>query len=495
MRVHDFWQHWGIAENPFAAEEARDDPVFERLLSGECTHPDFAKIYGAPDHPTSAVVFGEKGSGKTALRLTMERRFAAHNEQTEANRAWVVPYDDLNATLDTFVRRQHGRDALSRFRLADHQDAILARAVTRLVDVLTGKDKTVAGFRWRRRRVRRMSPHRRMGLCLLAALYDRPAAGMAADRFRRLQGLTGVHDRGPFECALALIFAVFGAVVAWWGDRFGLPGWATKTLAGLGLGLAVLMAGKQLVDIGRALWTAGRVRREIRTLQYSMVDLARRLRAVGHGRASEFTLPLPGDHDSRYTMTRCLLDILAEYGYTGLVVLVDCIDEPALVNGDTQKMRDLVWPMMNNKFLQQERVGVKLLLPIELRYLVRRESEDFFMQARLDKQHLVDRLAWTGSALYDLANLRLRACRNDDGPFALSDLFDESVTTQDVVDALDQMQQPRDAFKLLYHVIHEHCSNMPNDNPIWRIPRLTLVQVAKEQSLRLHEMQRGVEPA
>ncbi|QBG46880.1 hypothetical protein EGM51_05530 [Verrucomicrobia bacterium S94] len=241
---------------------------------------------------------------------------------------------------------------------------------------------------------------------------------------------------------------------------------------------------------------AARLRREIRTVGHVTGELARKLRKIGRTRTAGIALPMPGDHDSRYELNRFLLAILGEFGYSGMVVLVDRVDEPAMINGDAQKMKELVWPMLNNKFLQQQHIGIKLLLPIELRYLVHRESEDFYMKARLDKQCMIDRLAWSGSALYDLANMRLKACcdNNADAP-VLSDFFDEDVSLQDVLDALGQMQQPRDAFKLLYQVVHEHCSYTPNEEPLWKIPRLTLSQVAKNQARRLNDMQRGLQPA
>ena len=42
-----------------------------------------------------------------------------------------------------------------------------------------------------------------------------------------------------------------------------------------------------------------------------------------------------------------------------MLVLVDRVDEPTLINGEPERMRALVWPLLNNKFLQQDRVGVK----------------------------------------------------------------------------------------------------------------------------------------
>ena len=70
----------------------------------------------------------------------------------------------------------------------------------------------------------------------------------------------------------------------------------------------------------------------------------------------------------------------------------------------------LVWPMLDNKFLKQPGLGLKLLLPIELADYIEKEDRDFYQRARLDKQNMIPSLEWTGQALYDLANARVAAC-------------------------------------------------------------------------------------
>ena len=63
-----------------------------------------------------------------------------------------------------------------------------------------------------------------------------------------------------------------------------------------------------------------------------------------------------------------------------------------------------------------------------------------------------------------------------------------------IVDALDAMQQPRDAFKFLYGLIQEHCRVVPDDQPITRIPRLTVEAVRRNQTQRVSDFQRGLGP-
>jgi hypothetical protein len=207
-------------------------------------------------------------------------------------------------------------------------------------------------------------------------------------------------------------------------------------------------------------------------------------------------LPRTNDDDMRYAMFGRLLNVARPFGYQSMLILIDRVDEPTLINGEPDRMRALTWPLLNNKFLQQDRIGVKMLLPIELRHSLNRETGEFFREARLDKQNLIDRLSWSGAVLYDLCTARLNACRPRElPPMTLRDMFDQNVTQQDLVDALDQMQQPRDAFKFVYQLIQEHCSNVPEDSPQFSIPRPVLDAIRKQQVERMTGMLRGVRPA
>ena len=219
---------------------------------------------------------------------------------------------------------------------------------------------------------------------------------------------------------------------------------------------------------------------------------------MGEGEDPQLNKGNEGENEEvRYAMLARLRTLLQRFGFAGMLVLIDRVDEPTLVNGDPEKMRELMWPLFNNKFLQQDGLGVKMLLPIELRHALFRESSRFFQEARLDKQSLVERLVWTGPMLYDLCNARLAACRSDGAaePLTLTALFEDEVGRQDLVDALDQMHQPRDAFKFLYRCINEHCSNVTAEEGKWRIPRLVLDSVRRQESERVQQLYRGIRPA
>jgi hypothetical protein len=191
--------------------------------------------------------------------------------------------------------------------------------------------------------------------------------------------------------------------------------------------------------------------------------------------------------------------VIARFGYTGVLVLIDRVDEPTLVNGDADKMREMMWPLFNNKFLQQERFGVKMLLPIELRHALFKESSGVLPGGPARQAELHRAADWTGPMLYDLCNARLNACRDAErgrDPINLIDLFAEDVTRQDVVDALDQMHQPRDAFKFLYRCFNEHCSNVTADQERVAHPEARARDsVRRAEADRVQQLHRGITPA
>ena len=131
MKIQQFLDHHGIASNPFADEDAQTDLVFKGACIRTTYHPSWDKIYGDPTEPATAVVFGEKGSGKTALRLQIVRHLTDYNADHPEHQVFVVQYDDFNAFLDRFrdrfSRRRRRMDrALEQWRLWDHMDAILS---------------------------------------------------------------------------------------------------------------------------------------------------------------------------------------------------------------------------------------------------------------------------------------------------------------------------------------------------------------------------------
>src|SRR6185312_16003719 len=73
--------------------------------------------------------------------------------------------------------------------------------------------------------------------------------------------------------------------------------------------------------------------------------------------------------------------VLKPLVYSGIVVLIDRVDEPQQVEGDPRKLRALLWPLLDHKFLRHPGIGIKLLLPIELAYYLEKEDKEFYDRA------------------------------------------------------------------------------------------------------------------
>jgi len=527
MTLSDFLNHWSITENPFRGEEARDDSVFARMSAGprlngtkaaasghslSAFHSDFEKILGDLARPSTSIVFGEKGSGKTAIRLQINARVNTFNMDHPTTKVLLVAYDDLNASLGRVHERAGGKTPLESFqslRLVDHIDALLCMIVPRLVDALlgagtasgpgSGGEEPLELGSDAKKACRRLDAGLKRDVRVLQAVYDR--AGDAESRAISLRRRLGVWP--SLDTALSDAALVLGpiAIIAFfvWGWFFGpqsvRDGWLTPASLGLTaiyLAFAAKHAGWDRMKLQR---DAKRVRKQLRVSGRSQSSYAFCLRRAA-GVIADGALPMTDSDEPRYAMLARLRRVVSCYGYTGMLIVVDRVDEPTLVSGDPDRMRAIVWPMLNNKFLQQDGVGVKLLLPVELRHALFKESSAFFQDARLDKQNFVDRLSWTGPMLYDLCDARLQACRLESAaPMSLLDLFAEDVTRQDVVDALDQMHQPRDAFKFLYRCLSEHTSGVTRDQSAWKIPRLVLDHVRKQEAERVQQLHRGIRPA
>jgi len=414
MKVNEFLEHHGIAGNPFAEEDAQTDSVFKRDCLETTFHPAWDKILGSPAEPSTSIVFGEKGSGKTALKLQMVRQFERHNAAHPEARTFVVLYDDFNPFLDRFVGRvAHGRSVektLAQWKLWDHMDAILSLGVTQLVTELVA-DK----------RPPRLTRPQARDLALLAACYDQSTAESFPVRWRKLRRRVGYHGwlgGWPRLLGLAVTAALVGGLVA--GALLDRLDWAGRWWPWAIVGAAWIPAGLRRL---KSTWRAWRIAHSMRTGNRTVGQLARALAAMPEVDLAGQPLPAHARSDDRYELFEKLQGVLAALGWTGMVV----IDEPHLINGSADRMKQVIWPLLDNKFLKSPGLGFKLLLPEELYRFIERENEQFNQRARLDKQNLVPALEWSGETLYDIASARVKAASVGTPPATLSGLFDESV--------------------------------------------------------------------
>jgi hypothetical protein len=478
MKIQQFLEHHGIASNPFADEDAQTDLVFKGACIRSTYHPSWDKIYGDPKEPATAVVFGEKGSGKTALRLQIVRHLADFNADHPSQQVFVVQYDDFNACLDRFrdrfSRRRRRMDrALEQWRLWDHMDSILAQAVTQLADrILEVKQARHPAARDDALPTGALDPAQVRDVMLLAACYDQSTAENTLQRWRRLRGkLRFPIWRSKWDIALGIVITVATiAFFTWLRDW----SWFAKIWPYL-----IIAAGwaPWIWRLLKCHYKAWRIVRNTRVLNHSTKLLRRILLQFPAGKIISQPLPAYQRTDDRYELLSKLQGVLRSMHVEGIIVLVDRVDEPYLINGSTELMRALIWPMLDNKFLKHPGLGIKLLLPIELERLVDREDRDFHQRARLDKQNMIRSLAWTGQSLYDMAIARIKACAVDGSTPGLAGLFDQSVDGRRLIDAFASLRVPRHLFKFMYRLFTAHCNSHSDENPVWQISSGTFESV------------------
>jgi hypothetical protein len=486
MKLEYFLQHHGIAGNPFAEEDAQTDTVFKRRCLTTVHHPAWNKFFGSPVDPSTALVFGEKGSGKTALRLQAESELESHNQANPLERVFVISYDDFNPYLDnskTAFGATTLDEVLEKWRLEDHMDAILSLGVTKLVDLLNAE----------RINLTTLSVDQRRDLLLLAALYDASTKAPIAKRWSRLRRQSGFRSlwaRRDLQIGFGTTLVVIALIAAF--PRLInlkiLPWLIVPILGGW------LYWGWRLI---RAELFARDIRKGQRVL--SRDPTALRWELLWFRPLELGGQPLPRasspSAEERYELLRKLQAILHTLGYAGIIILIDRVDEPQQVEGDPRKMRSLIWPLLDHKFLRHAGVGVKLLLPIELAYYLEKEDKEFYDRARPDKLNMIKPLRWTGASLYDLASDRLSACRSDPSPNGhptrLRKLIDDAISDDYLRDALGNLRTPRHLFKFLHRLIEEHCHRHTDDAPRWTIDYDTFRSTYGDYMRELEAFDRG----
>jgi hypothetical protein len=497
MKIQQFLEHHGIASNPFADEDAQTDRVFKAACIHSTYHPTWDKIYGDPKDPATAVVFGEKGSGKTALRLQIVDHLAAFNADHPDHQVFVIQYDDFNAFLDRLRDRFSGRKrkaekALEQWRLWDHIDAILALGVTQLVDrLLEVKQARHPAARDEALPTTTLDSAHTRDVMLLAACYDQSTAENPLVRWNRLKKkLRFPTWKSSLDLILGIAVSVVAIPLAFW------LGWngTFQPMTCFFIGLLGALAGWAPFAWHWAKWQykAMKIVRSTRVLNHPASLLRRIFRKFPAGQIVGQPLPSQPRTDDRYELLAKLQGVLRALRIEGIEVLVDRVDEPYLINGSTELMRLLVWPMLDNKFLKHPGLGLKLLLPIELERLIDREDRDFHQRSRLDKQNLIRSLAWTGQSLYDVANSRIKACAVDGQSPSISELFNPEVNSQRLISAFAGLRVPRHLFKFMYRLFTEHCNSHSDENPVWQIGSGTFESVLAVYQRDQDAFDRGV---
>lgn len=484
MNLQDFLQHHHLARNPFAEEDAQTDAVFKQHCIDSTFHPAWDKVFGSPADPSTSIVFGPKGSGKTAMRLQLDRHIRGHNRQHSEDRVFVIHYDDFNGYIGHMQSRMGAWSSrkpekiLQQFGIQDHMDAILIQGVTQLVDQIlqTGNSTQNSDAAVRQDAVDRLDPNQRRDLLLLATCYDQSTLGNTSVRWDQLR--SRLH--------LSAWKASIDWLVAWLGSAIAAitcavlfyQGYMTLQTAIIAFVVVALLAsGKYLWRVMSCYHRARLMAKNCRVRRQSITEQARLLLKQPWSAWASEPMPIDRVSATRYELLEKFQHILRTLGFPGILVLVDRVDEPQMVNGQPERMRLLIWPMLDNKLLKHPGVGFKLLLPQELQYFVDRESREFHERARLDKQNVIAGFDWTGEALFDLTCARMKACAETGFTPQPADLFEPAIDNARLIAAMRDLRVPRNLFRFLYRVVSEHCKKYTASQPQYRIAVSTFESV------------------
>jgi hypothetical protein len=349
-------------------------------------------------------------------------------------------------------------------------DAILAIAVTGIVDRVLEVRQPSGGVVCdiEQADIDKLDRSQARDLLLLAAFYDQSTAETFKGRWHKLRRRLKFQTwRAHWQLALGWTWLVVWLLLylVLWANGQGhriWPLWLFTIIPLLGFV-------PWLWKVWNNFWLARGILRRMRVGIRETNPLRQVLMHFLPAELSGQPLPNKDSTDDRYELLLKLQGLLETLGHRGIIVLVDRVDEPHLINGSAELMKALLWPMLDNKFLKHPGMGLKLMLPIELTRFIEREERDFYQRARLDKQNMVPSFEWTGEALYDVATARLAACAKPGAKPALSDLFDPSVSQSRLIEAFRTLRVPRRLFKFLYHLIATHCNAHTDQNPSWTI--------------------------
>jgi len=491
MNIQSFLEHHGIIRNPFAEEDAQTDLVFKEHCIASAYHPVWDKVYGDPTEPSTAIVFGPKGSGKTAMRLQVLRHLKKYNREHPTQRVYTIAYDDFNPFLDHFRERMSRRAnrkperVLKEWKLWDHMDSILCLGVTKLVDQILKPESVDEGID--AESLGRLDRTAARDLLLLASVYDQSTDGDFISRWNDLRHRLGYQNwRAKASCwfaigwcllvAAAFLYLIFTAGPAGEAPDGGVTPktvWDYLWLAPL---LMLLGSLPYLIRLGKTWWAAVRIRRHMRVGKREINTIRKVLHSIASKELASQPLPKFDRTDDRYELLNKFQSVTNRLGYRGTVVLMDRVDEPHMTGGKSDLMRLFVWPLLDNKLLKHPGIGFKLMLPEELHRDIERESREFHERARLDKQNVIPSFQWTGESLYDLARARMMAFAAEGTSPEPRDLFSD-LDFQRMISAFQSLRVPRHLFRFLYRVLVDHCNRYTDSSPEYKIKAETFETV------------------
>lgn len=404
MELEKWFYKWGLKGNPFDyTSDADRDPYLEQAFIQNIGLRTSLSL----NKPNPLVVFGIKGSGKSSIRRDLEK-FLSNN----SDKVITLSYTNFNDLLGV---KNKGRKIIpsktffkeetiqknTQITLSDHLDNVLRLGTERLVkNYLFNLEKhTITDFvKNHEEQVRR--------LVLLLALYYMPN-----DIIKKIDGISRVMKQFKYR------------------------------------GKSGLFSGKNITSITHEIYS------KINGLPLVFDHVRQTVKVTGAYLYKSGDIPK--DTEQRFTLLKYFIEILQLIGLSGIYLLIDRVDEHISINGDSEKMRRLITPLLSDQLLQLNSLGILMFFPYEL--------QDLRKNYRSDRIKTICPLEWGPVQLIDLVEKRMGIFSNK--KIRLADLFLEDGAKYAQNIAVLTLT-PRNIFKFVERLIKEHCSLVEDEMKI-----------------------------
>ena len=152
------------------------------------------------------------------------------------------------------------------------------------------------------------------------------------------------------------------------------------------------------------------------------------------------------------TVLQKLVDFVQIFPFTGIVILIDKVDETELTQQSSDASSRLIYPILSHiQLLEVENFGWMFFLWAQIKPYF--EGEKF--PVRLDKSAHAT-IDWEDSFFTEMLNARIKYFSN--GSLAFKDLFDSDVDVEATLKAIISiaMRSPRELVRLMDTIIVEH---------------------------------------
>lgn len=404
MELEKWFSDWGMNGNPFDyTSDADRDPYLEQAFIQNIGLRTSLSL----EKPNPLVVFGIKGSGKSSIRRDLEKFLSNNNDKVI-----TLSYTNFN---DLLKEKNKGKKIIpsrsffssetsqknSRITLCDHLDNILRLGIEKLFnDYLSILDKSEIQYliKEHEEQIRR--------LILLMLLYYIPN-----DLKKKIDGINKAIKLFKYKKKSSLF------------------------------------SGKGTSALAHEIYT------RINGLPVVFEDIQYTIKSTGthHFKPED----IPRDTEHRFTLLKYFIEILHLIDLKGIYLLVDRVDEHISINGDSEKMRRLITPLLSDQLLQVNSLGILMFFPYEL--------QDLRKIYRSDRIKTICPLEWSPVQLITLVEKRMNLFSHNE--IKLSELFIEDGNRHAHNIAVITLT-PRNVFKFVERLIKEHCRSVTDQKKI-----------------------------